>query len=137
MAPDSWESFGGRLDGQERCVPLESDLLLWAEGRGFVPVQAQALLCDDKVYTPSYRKRLLIPHEFEPGAVQGYNKTAADKVTPLKVFLNPMHLLVQQAYFKDKVSTCHCCSNGSTTWLQCCKDYMACWDGDFAAENCI
>ena len=105
MAPDSWDTFGGREISSDPLAPQESVLLSWALQKGFEPVQAQALLCHEQLYAPSYRKRMLIPHEFRPGACQEYNKTVGkvEKVTPLKVFLNPMHLLVQQAYLEDQV----------------------------------
>ena len=79
-------------------------------------MQAQALLLADDIYAPSYRKRMLIPHEFRPGLCQEHNKTVAkaEKVTPVKVFLNPMHLLVQQAYLQDKVC-------GATRSALCCQ----------------
>jgi len=106
MTPDSWDTFGGREDSQPGSNPQESLLTSWALQKGFVPVQAQALLCAEQLYAPSYRKRMLIPHELRPGLCQEFNKTVAkaEKVTPLKVFLNPMHLLVQQSYLQDKVS---------------------------------
>ena len=105
MAPKSWESFGGREDAQPGSNPQESVLLSWALQQGFVPVQAQATLCSNHVHLPSYRKRMLCAHYFRSGACQTYNVLVgkADQVTPLRVFLNPMHLLVQQAYLEDKV----------------------------------
>lgn len=106
MAPQSAETFGGRHEQQGTHTALETDLLFWAEETGFSTTQAQAHLCEGDVYSNSYRQKLLIPHEFDPGAVQEYNKSVpkGSKVTPVKVFLNPMHWQVQQAYFKAKGS---------------------------------
>ena len=70
----------------------------WAQA--FCPVQAQALLCNGDVCTPSYRSK-----ELMSGAVQRYNRQIVQlpagpleqiipKVTQLKFTLNPMHLLV-------------------------------------------
>ena len=58
----------------------------------------------EPVYLP--HQRLLSPHEFQPGAVQEYNKTVAkgSKVNPVKVLVNPMHLKIHEAYCKAKVS---------------------------------
>ena len=105
MTTHSSQHFGGRADSEGLYVPAEADLQQWALERGFAPVQAQALLCKGSIYANSYRPRLLIPHEFEPGAVQEYNKTVAkgSKVNPVKVLLNPMHLKVHEAYCKAKV----------------------------------
>ena len=105
MAPASWEIFRGREDDQPGSHPLESVLINWAEEHGLAPVQAQALLCDDKLYAPSYRKKLLHSRELEPEALQHFNKSVPkeERATPAKFFLNPMHLLVQQAYFKGTV----------------------------------
>ena len=112
MAPQSAETFGGRHEQQGTHTALETDLLFWAEETGFSTTQAQAHLCEGDIYSNSYRQKLLIPHEFDPGAVQEYNKSVpkGSKVTPVKVFLNPMHWQVQQAYFKAKVR----CSDASS-----------------------
>lgn len=111
MASHSWETFGGRKNAQPGCNPQESDLLSWALRKGFVPVQAQAKLCVNQEYAPSSRRRMLSVHDFWQGACQRYNKGTgkANKISILKVFLNPMHLLVQQAYLEDMVGAAWFC----------------------------
>ena len=105
MTTQSWQTFGGCQDSAGHFVPAETDLQQWANERSLSPMQAQALLCDSSLFANSFRAKLLLPHVFQPGLVQGYNKSAAacDKVTQFKVWLNPMHLMVQEAYFKAKV----------------------------------
>ena len=111
MAPGSWEHFGGRSATQQGYRPLENELRQWATA--FTPVQAQALLCDAKVYVPSYRKTLAITKELMATAVQHYTKQRKavpiseqqqmPTVSMLKFVLNPMHLKVQQAFLSSKV----------------------------------
>lgn len=105
MAPDSWETFGGRGDHQPGSNPQESVLRSWALQKGFIPVQAQARLCVDQVYAPCYRQRMLLARDFRPVVCHKYRKAhdKPGKISPLRVLLNPMHLLVQQAYLLDKV----------------------------------
>ena len=109
-APKRWEHFGGRKDGQQGNKPLESELIQWARERGFTPVQAQAKLCHEKLYARTYRSTTEIRKEFMPGMVQMHNRsrqsTATGEPSKVSIFkgkLNPMHLLVQTAYYKDKV----------------------------------
>jgi hypothetical protein len=111
----TWDHFGG-LDGQQQGYrPAENDIKQWAQAFG--PVQAQALLCNGDVYLPSYGETLTISKELMATAVQRYNRQKKGmpaglleqiipKVNQLKFTLNPMHLLVQKAYFAYKV-TCH------------------------------
>ena len=115
MAPQSWETFGGRGDYQPGSNPTESLLLSWALQKGFVPMQAQAKLCVDQIYAPCYRQRMLLAHDFRAGLCCTYNqeREKAGKVCPLRIWLNPMHLLMQQAYLADKV-----CSSGR---------FASCW----------
>lgn len=115
--PPAWQTFGGREADQPGCKPLESDLLSWAdqEPRKFSPVQAQALLCSEAIFAQSYRKKLVIPAEWEPGEVRKYNKSApvdedgkSQTISVIKCSVSPMHLLVLRAYYKDKVNS-HTC----------------------------
>lgn len=99
-------------DEQPGYVPSESDLEQWAESAGFTSIQAQALLCNGDIYPASYRKRLELCKELMASAVQKHNanrkKPGAEPqqaVTMIKCQLNPMHLLVQQAYCMRKVSS--------------------------------
>lgn len=118
MAPRSWDTFGGHVleDGQQRYIPTESELEQWADKKGFNSTQAQALVCSTDVYPASYRKRLELAKELMANGVQKHNsnrkKAGAEGqpgVTMIKCFLNPMHLLVQQAYCVDKVSLISSC----------------------------
>lgn len=106
----SWEHFGGRQQGQQGTKPLESDLSKWALEKGFGPFQAQAKLCHDKLYARTYRSTMEVRKEFMPGLVQIFNRSRqlnapgkSSQVSILKCELNPMHLSVQKAYYKDKV----------------------------------
>lgn len=104
-------------DGQQRYMPTEQ----WADKKGFTSTQAQALVCSTDVYPASYRKRLEVPKELMATGVQKHNavrkRAVADgqgtegqpAVTMIKCFLNPMHLLVHQAYCVDKVSLISSC----------------------------
>ena len=67
MAPHSWDTFGGHDGAQPGGNSLESDLLSWALQKSFVPAQAQAVLCNDQLYAPSYCQRMLLAHELWPG----------------------------------------------------------------------
>ena len=98
-------------DEQPGYIPTESQLEVWSSKAGFDSVQAQALLCSTDIYPASYRKRLEIAKELMASGVQKHNasrkKAGAEgqpAVTMIKFFMNPMHLLVQQAYCVDKVS---------------------------------
>lgn len=113
MRTRSWEHFGGRDADLPGHRPAETELLEWAETNSFTPVQAQALLCTEQVYTLSARKKLELTREYCANAVQKYSNSrkrlTADEqhhmpsVGMLKVQLNPMHLLVQKAFFASKV----------------------------------
>ena len=91
----------------------EDELLQWAESKQFSPVQAQALLCSDQVYSNTARKKLEFTREYSANAVQKYNnsrkqlteeeKLHTPAVSMLKVQLNPMHQLVEKAFFASKV----------------------------------
>ena len=81
--------------------PAEEYLTQWAESKGFSPVQAQGLLCNEQVYTISARKKLELTKEYNANAGQKYNASRqqlsaaeqnhAPSVGMLKVQLNPMH----------------------------------------------
>lgn len=132
MPPRTWDHFGGRAEGQQGYRPSEDALNQFAEGAGFTSVQAQALLCSKDMYPASYRKRLELCKEVMASAVQKHNKLSKSRrlpggeqqqvVTMAKFQLNPMHLLVQQAYFSAKVSSLFSCH--ANTWLHwqiCCQ----------------
>ena len=92
-------------------MPTESELEVWASKADFSSVQAQALVCSTDIYPASYRKRLEVPKELMASGVQKHNANSKKAgvegqpaVTMIKCFMNPMHLLVQQAYCVDKVS---------------------------------
>ena len=123
MTTHSSQHFGGRADSEGLYVRAEADLQQWALECGFAPVQAQALLCEGSIYANSYRQRLLIPHEFQPGAVQEYNKTVAkgSKINPVKVLVNPMHLKIHEAYCKAKVRLARAFTAWSLRLLRLCN----------------
>ena len=119
MAPRSCDTFGGQVleDEQQGYLPTESQLEEWANKAEFSSVQAQALVCSNDIYPASYRKRLEISKELMASGVQKHNanrkKASAEgqpAVTMIKFFVNPMHLLVQQAYCVDKVSLICICA---------------------------
>ena len=104
-------------DEQQGYLPTESQLEEWANKAEFSSVQAQALVCSNDIYPASYRKRLEISKELMASGVQKHNanrkKASAEgqpAVTMIKFFVNPMHLLVQQAYCVDKVSLICICA---------------------------
>ena len=130
MPPRTWDHFGGRAEGQQGYRPSEDELHQFAEEARFTPVQAQALLCSKDIYPASYRKRLELCKELMPSAAQKHNKQNKSRqlpggkqqqaVTMAKFQLNPMHLLVHQAYFSAKVSSLFSChANTRLHWQTC------------------
>ncbi len=71
------------LDGQQRGYrPAENDLKQWAQA--FCPVQAQALLCNRDVYSPSYRQcRAIAGRVYIPVAQESLRLNRTECLRPL------------------------------------------------------
>lgn len=106
--PSRW---GGRAEGSEGYLPLETQLEQQAAHYGYTLQQVQALVCLPAFgYTNSHRPQLKLLKEYLPGAVQQHNKKAAtaNKVSLIKVFLFPAHLLVHHWFFQFTVRCPSC-----------------------------
>ena len=106
--PPVCPTWGGRPDGSDGYLPLDSELDSWARRTGWSLEQAQALVCTEKLgSTKEYRKALKLLKEFHPGAVQRHNKNLPSghqkKASQLKFYLGPMHLLAHRSYLHSKV----------------------------------
>ena len=95
--------LGGRPDNSEGYIPLESELVAHLKACKLSATQVLALVCVESISdTAGYRSNRTLLKEFLPGAYQKQNKTKR-KVTPIKFFLQPFHLLVHQHFFATKV----------------------------------
>ena len=115
----SYDHFGGRAAGTTGNRPEESAIAAWASSQGFFSLQAQTFLVTKlpTLFPKTSLKTLSLKRSLYANDVNAYNKELpprhAKRITAFVMLINPMHLLVQHAFYKSQVYTMQLVSKGS------------------------